>query len=292
MEIKNKLYPYPVLSYFSQEYKESSIFEIKPDIIIEGYRETVVFQAVLVNSELQRLVQEGKAEIILHIECGQTGYRHILKFKSDTNQLSWTIPNDQVSGRVQICPFIVAACNITGYTNNEFEDDLAGMTFDLESGTILAVARQIDVRVKKRSEDLRDLPSIFNISENTDSRAQCMKISYQNEQLIQVLLPRNDWQKFESLNSTGKLTGVFSSIIAVPALQLVLEDLKKMGSDQRKAMAVEPTIWFTCIADTLRNKFQIDITGNEFDKKEPYELAQEMINDPLDRALNELWKAK
>ena len=44
MEIKNKLYPYPVLAYFSDEYKNTSSFKIITNIKIEVYREIVLSQ--------------------------------------------------------------------------------------------------------------------------------------------------------------------------------------------------------------------------------------------------------
>lgn len=290
MEIKSKLYPYPVLSYFSHEYKETSSFEVRPFIKIEGYRESVQFTAILENSDLEKLVKDGKAEIILHLECGQTGYRHVLKFSKNSNQLVWRVPNEQVAGRVQTCPFVVAACDINGYTNSEFEDDLAGMTFNLPFGTILAVAKQMDIQVKKRADDLRDLPSIFNIAMNGDDKQQYMQVDCEND-FIEVLLPAGDWQKFGRLNSSGRLTGVFSAAIAVPALVHVLEILIKEGVNGRIERSHEPTIWFSCIADTLRTKFNIDIYDQKFDSENSFELAQKLINGPMDKALDELSEA-
>jgi len=290
MEIKNKLYPYPVLAYFSDEYKNTSTFKVITNVRIEGYREIAEFSAVLINPDLQKLVNDGKAEIILHLECGQTGYRHILKFRKNSPELEWTIPNEKISGRVQVCPFIVATCSIEKYTNSEFEDDLSGMTFKVPEGTILAVGQQIDINVRKRTDDLRDLPSIFNISMNGDTKQQYMAINTAGD-LIEILIPARDWQKFCELNNSGKLTGVFSAMIAVPALADVLKTLQEEGPSRRMDKVEDNKPWFNCISRTLREKFEIDIFSEKFDTQDSFQLAQKMINGPLDKALDELWKA-
>lgn len=290
MEIKNKLYPYPVLAYFSDEYKNTSTFKVITNVKIEGYREIAEFSAVLINPDLQKLVSDGKAEIILHLECGQTGYRHVLKFGKNSPELEWTIPNEKISGRVQVCPFIVATCSIEKYTNSEFEDDLSGMTFKVPEGTILAVGQQIDIHVRKRTDDLRDLPSIFNISMNGDTKQQYMAVNTAGD-LIEILIPARDWQKFCELNNSGKLTGVFSAMIAVPALADVLKTLQEEGPSRRMDKVEDNKPWFNCISRTLREKFEIDIFSEKFDTQDSFQLAQKMINGPLDKALDELWKA-
>ncbi len=289
MEIKNKLYPYPVLADFSHEYKETSSFEVKADLKPDGYRMVVSFTAVLINGGLKNLVNEGKAEIILHLECGQTGFRHLLKFDRNGSDISWTIPNELVSGMVQICPFIMTACDIAGYSNSEFEDDLSGMAFDLPAGSILAAGKQINVQVTKRADDLRDVKSIFNIAMNGDEKQQYMQVDCERGDCILVLLPAKDWQKFGRLESSGRLTGVFSAMIAVPALTYVLERLRRSGAQERIDMSEKPTIWFNCISRTLLETFKIDITDKDFDNRDDmFELAQKMINGPLDKALDEL----
>lgn len=291
MEIKNKLYPYPVLAYFSDEYKNTSSFKIITNIKIEGYREIVEFSALLVNSDLKELISEGKAEIILHLECGQTGYRRVLKFKKNSPELEWKIPNEKIAGRVQVCPFIVSACDIENYSNSEFAEDLSGMSFNVPEGTILAVGQQIDINVHKKTDDLRALPSIFNISMNGDTKQQYMMINTAGD-LIEVLIPAKDWQKFCELNSAGKLTGVFSAMIAVPALADVLKTLQEEGQDKRiEYRREENKPWFNCISRTLMEKFEIDIFSEKFDVQDSFQLAQKMINGPFDKALDELWEA-
>ena len=52
MEIRYKLYPYPVLSYYSDDYGGSS-FEVNIDAKRDGYNLRIDFSASLKNEELQ-----------------------------------------------------------------------------------------------------------------------------------------------------------------------------------------------------------------------------------------------
>lgn len=60
MEIRYKLYPYPVLAYYSDDYKDGS-FEATIDLRKDGYNIRIDFMASLTNEGLKRLIQTGQA---------------------------------------------------------------------------------------------------------------------------------------------------------------------------------------------------------------------------------------
>ena len=99
MEIKYKLYPYPVLAEYSDDYKTGS-FDVNIDLTKEGYNVKVHFLATLTSSSLKTLIQEGKAKYVYHMECAQTGFRQVLI----TNKIddTYLLSNKNVSGAVQI----------------------------------------------------------------------------------------------------------------------------------------------------------------------------------------------
>ena len=78
MDIRSKLYPYPVLSSANDDYTGSS-FTFTPNIS-KGPREVVFdFALNLQDSTLQQLIGEGQAEFVIHIECPYTAFREIIK---------------------------------------------------------------------------------------------------------------------------------------------------------------------------------------------------------------------
>lgn len=56
MEIRYKLYPYPVLAYYSDDYKDGS-FDTTIDLQKDGYNIRIDFMASLTNEGLKKLIQ-------------------------------------------------------------------------------------------------------------------------------------------------------------------------------------------------------------------------------------------
>lgn len=77
MDIRYKLYPYPVLSNYSDDYINSS-FDSAIEVKREGYNIVISVVSEIKNSELEALIKEGKAAFVYHLECAQTGYRTVI----------------------------------------------------------------------------------------------------------------------------------------------------------------------------------------------------------------------
>ena len=285
MEIKTRIYPYPILAYYAHDFKDGSVFEVNPIPEIDGFRQKVTLTATLTNSDLQQMLDTGKAEMIYHLECAQTGYRGILPATGITT--TYEIPEVKVSGRLQICPFIIAKEDIPKYTNSDFEEDLQGMFFSIEQGNILALAKQINVKVKKKTDDLRNLPSIINIVLNADAKEDYMIVNYDGN-LINVMLPDEEWNRVETLANNPKLASVFNCMIAVPTISYVLSKLQKMTPSERQNFDDDNKIWYDCIKRSLLKNFNIDVEGNDFENMDSFKLAQQLVNGPLNDALKAL----
>lgn len=120
MEIKYKLYPYPVLSSYSDDYKTGS-FDATIDVVRDGYNYRLDFLATLTCQSLLERIKNGDAKYVYHLECAQTGFRTVIQ----TDQLSetYTLFSQTVNGKLQICPFVVAVKDLKGYSSSDFHDD-------------------------------------------------------------------------------------------------------------------------------------------------------------------------
>lgn len=78
MEIKYKLYPYPVLSSYSNDYGTGS-FDVAIDIVRDGYDLRIDFLATLTCQSLQDCIKQGVAKFVYHLECAQTGFRTVVQ---------------------------------------------------------------------------------------------------------------------------------------------------------------------------------------------------------------------
>lgn len=114
MEIKYKLYPYPVLSSYSNDYGTGA-FDVAIDIVRDGYDLRIDFLATLTCQSLQDCIKQGVAKFVYHLECSQTGFRTVVQ--TDKVSEVYTLLNKAVNGKLQICPFVVAVDDLKGFTS-------------------------------------------------------------------------------------------------------------------------------------------------------------------------------
>ena len=106
--------------------------------------------------------------------------------------------------------------------------------------------------------------------------------------LINVMLPDEEWNRVETLANNPKLASVFNCMIAVPTISYVLSKLQKMTPSERQNFDDDNKIWYDCIKRSLLKNFNIDVEGNDFENMDSFKLAQQLVNGPLNDALKAL----
>lgn len=282
MEIKHKYYPYPVLSYYSDEYVDSS-FETLITPSRDGFDIRIDFLAEINNKGLIDLILCEKAKIVYHLECAQTGYREVIY--ANENEISYIIPHKKICGRLQVCPFIVATTNITDYVNEKFNEDYRGFKFTIEEGCIMAVGRQVNIDVEKEVSDLSYTPSVFSIIKNDNELALGMVVDFNYKKIV-IKLPERDFNNFKSLKGQVLIQSVLNSLVIIPALTYVLEEVSKRDPDERYEYS--SYAWYQAIKKSLAKYFHCDIESEKFSDNNMLEIAQKLINIPLTDALQTL----
>ena len=78
MDIRHRLYPYPVLSDMTNDYINSS-FGMNLEVN-QGMKEICFsISLCLENEEIKQLIADDFAEYVIHIECSYTAYRTVIK---------------------------------------------------------------------------------------------------------------------------------------------------------------------------------------------------------------------
>lgn len=283
MDIRYKMYPYPVLAYFLDDYKDKHAFDVKITQVKDGFDTKLVFEATLTNKELLGLVRSGKASFVYHLECSQTGFRKVIR--TDKFSLPYVLSNHEVKNIVQICPFIVATKDITSYSSTDFDDDYKGMTFDIEEGCVLAVGQQVDADVSDSIDDLANTPSIFSIVQNTDEAIKEMKVDGNGDKIV-IQLPFNDYYSYKSLSQNPKFEPVLNALTIVPALVFAIEEMKRWDSEEMNRREIDCG-WFRSIKHVLSKEFNCDVESG-LSGMDSMELAQKLIGSPLPSAFAEL----
>lgn len=275
MEIKYKLYPYPVLSSYSNDYR-TGIFDVVIDIVRDGYDLRIDFLTTLICQSLQECINQGSAKFVYHLECAQTGFRTIVQ--TDKVSEVYTLLSKTVNGKLQICPFIVATNDIHAYTSPDFHEDYQGITFDIEAGCVMAVGKMVTVDISKDIDDLANTPSIFTIIKNPDANCKQMLVDMSHRKIV-IKLPLGDFYSYKALSSTPLAQPILNSLTVVPALVYVLEELKSLSFQERSENS--DTLWYKVLSKALLTQFDCDIESEEFNNQNCLVLAQKLINNPV-----------
>ncbi len=274
MDIRHRLYPYPVLSDTTSDYINSS-FDMDLQVT-KGMREICFFISLkLINNEIEQLIADGFAEYVIHIECPHTSYRTVIR--TDEYEIKKNIPEHKLNGKVTVCAFIIAKNIISEYYNSAFNEDYDGMSFLLNRGNIIAIGGQVNIEITKEVEELSKIPSIFTICRCAEDVDDSMKIDITGEK-IAITLCNRSFENYKILTGIPSMLPVLHSMLIVPTLIYTFETLKKEGISE-----FEDLRWFKSVERTLRNN---DMILNEglLDNIPSYELAQKSLDLPIDRA--------
>lgn len=282
MEIKYKLYPYPVLSGYSDDYKAGQ-FDVSIDISRDGYDLKISFQAALTCQSLLDLIQDQKVKYVYHLECAQTGFRAVIQTNKVTE--AYILSSKQVNGKLQICPFVVAIQDITGYSSKDFHNDYSGISFDIEAGCVLAVGKMVTVDISKDIDDLANTPSIFSITRNADATCKQMLVDYSGRKIL-IKLPLDDYYSYKQLGHMPQAQSILNSLTVIPALTYVLEELRAQTVDERSENS--DTLWYRTLSKALLTQFDCDIESENYNSQNFMELAQKLINNPISDAFKML----
>lgn len=282
MDIKYKLYPYPVLADYSDDYIDRS-FNTSIDMVRVDYNLRLDFVSELTSETIKKLISDGKANYVYHLECAQTGFRHVI-ITSNTEE-RFPLDKRLVRGKLQVCTFIVAKEDLHNYSSDEFHNDYAGMQFEIEAGCVIAVGTQVNFDIQKDTEDIADLPSIFSIIRNPDMDVREMLVEYESNKII-IKLPFNDFSTYKQLSRDSNNNHILNALTVIPALTFVMSELKLRTVDERSEIDYG---WYRTIKNALLKTFDIDVESDDYSELNALEYAQKLINSPIPEAFNSLF---
>ena len=277
MHIKAKLYPYPVLANFNDDYVDSK-FNIF--VIIQSFPNELLiqFKPELNNAGIKTLIDNNSASCYVHIECSLTSYRKIVKVPLEG--LEYSIPADSIEGPISFCPFVIANQDIPNYTNEKLNKDYDGATFDLEKGNILAIGQEVQTRVEKENDDLANVPSIFAVTEIKDPERKDIVIDNAGNK-INVQLPSETFFEFKIAMANPNSMSVLHSMVIIPALMKCFEDMK---SKPEEFYTFEDRRWFRALKKAMK-KINIDLTEENIMSIDSFTVAQKLMDNTTNRAI-------
>lgn len=274
MDIINRLYPYPVLWKNNDDYINSS-FDCDIDIKRSFEVVTIQVKFKLKNKLIDELIENGRAEYLVHIESPATSYRLIKT--SAQKEIYFDLKDKHLLGTISLCPFVVVKEKIENYYNPKFNLDYEGITFSLDIGNILAIGSQYKFTVEKNSEKLADVPSIFTVYKREDDDSIDMKVEI-NSDKIRIGLNRDVYENYNQIVSLQmSMIDTVNTAILFPVLIYVVEQLKGRTEEY------EDYRWFQALKRMLKkNSIELEDAVND---DESIMLAQKIMYMPISKAL-------
>lgn len=276
MKYKNVSLPYPVLGIYDDVYPllgDDCIQMSDPVKTATEYQFGIDFKQG--NKDIARLVNEGKAEYACEVTCRGTFLRRC--YKSSTPHFDITLGRTEVNGRIEFQCFIATCQPIPNYSNDDFNEDYHGFTFDLETGDMLAVFPLAWWNTNVKFDKLYAAGSFMQIVEAGDGIDKTW--FNLNEDRILIELPHDLFVQYQRIGNS--FPEVIHSSLVHNALVYALSNLDECIDSGR--------LW----ADSLQIRLEeLHILSSEFkyDMSAVYRAADMLLQDPYKRMLDSLEK--
>lgn len=280
MEIKNRLFTYPVLCKDNDDY-ENSVFDVTVkkedelnDIMLE-------FDILLDNKEILSLIREGKAEYVIHIECPYTSYRRVARGYS--KNIVYRIPKGKINKDVYLVAMVVATSEISDFYSDSFNEDYDENVY-FDKGAIIAYKNLPKLFILKNQEELARGDSFFSIVNKKFRSYDREPITYDlSGDKIKILVDDVLYNEYVKFQTNQAMIPLLLSCLVMPALAYTVEILRNDGYENYVS-----NYWFQKLskACNLKGKnFIKDIINNE---STAIEVAQILLESPVSKTLDNL----
>lgn len=275
MKYKNVSLPYPVLGIYDDVYpllEDGCVQMADPIKTATEY----LFGIVLTqhNKDITRLVDDGKALYACEVTCKSTFLRRCYKSKEPHFDIKLSRKN--VNGRIEFQCYIAVTSQLLNYTNEDFNEDYNGFSFDLEAGDMLAVFPMAWWNTNIKFDKLYAAGSFMQIVEAADGVEQTW--FNLDEDRIMIEMPHDLFVQYQRIGNS--FPEIIHSSLVHNALVYALSNLGEY-KDKGK-------LW----ADSLMVRLsdpqfeQYDLT----DMAQVYRIADILLQNPYKRMLDCLEK--
>lgn len=206
MNFSNRMFTYPVLRRFNDDYLKSSLnYDLINLTDNDSSSEFLKFRVEVStdNPELNQLIEQKQAEFIVHVECSQAFFRNYYPVTDGSADIK--IPYEDLENSLEVSVMLMAKTVIHDYRSSDFNPDYEDLTFTLEKGSFLAYGYLGTLKIIKdrpsfgvmRNPILLSLdPKILNdgFTSTIDSQGRII-IHISRERYQQFLAVKNQIQK-------------------------------------------------------------------------------------------------
>jgi hypothetical protein len=286
MQVKRKLFPYPVLnndSSYSNFLNGSFEFEYDD----ESNQEEIKISRISYKTNsitINNLIREKKAKVLVVFECPSV----VLRETYDVTEQPVTIIHKtrDLSDKVEVSMFVVASEDID-YTPGETDEDYKGLLFQIEKYDILAVNDGFRFYVVHENQEDTIIKSIFSIQLSKNLEKGLFEIEFENSRKIVINLSDEDYNNYKVIAQMPLYKEVFFSTLLIPslaqAIQTSFSQIKVKSLDDIRLNYK----WINSVISQYKRVEGKDLNEEEIEKllNKPIAVAQRILGKPLTQSL-------
>ncbi len=238
-------YPYPVIREYLEDYN-TTVFKgtLMVNLQPEGYLVRPSFE--IKNTGINALIAEGKLTYALEVQSPATWYRKL--FLINDNK---PVPLDPVflHERVELTPCIVATMPILGFTNEDFEIEYSGMSFDINAGDIIAIGEKRSFDALYQNDVIKNGSSIVNIAGSDDTKEVICDFT---GNIITITLPAEQYGDYTECGYLKSKYKTLNAIITIPVLVEAIGIIANDENDPEHTSGFESRAWYKTIMVNLK----------------------------------------
>src|ERR1700723_43234 len=265
MRLSIRSYPHPVVG--NRDDVPGAAFQATVEMTTDKEN---IYLDVSVNcssSTINRLLKDGEAVLVLHVECSNTMFRRAYEFRGSPFRCS--IPKDNLNDAVEVNVFALAKRLLTRYRVDKAHEDYGDVRFSVDKANILAAGESQVFHVESDFDSMSRIGSIMQITEAPEEGEFPMRADFSADKIV-IFLSKRDFAEYKQLKHNETVAGPITNSIVLPVLMEALHILKQ--SDE------EDCRWIGSIRrriDDLQENLDSDFLV----------LAQKILELPLKRSL-------
>ena len=290
MQVKAKIFPYPVLNHNEGLSNFSGDFALIFDYIDDD--ENIILQNLTFNFtsiSFSQLFKEDKIKIALIIECSYTVFREI--YYIDKNKKEILLKKSDFAGDVFISMYAYATCDFE-FSPNDVDEDYRDIVFNIEKYDILGINDGYKFRIEHQTNEDNLISSIFSIIPNKKMEDGYYQVDIDRGTKIVICLSENDYKKYRDMHCITSLKEIFFNVILIPALCEALHKCKLLIMENNSDLddLINTYSWLRSIIEAYNKINSTKLTVDILKEVSITDVAQNLLGKPFGTSINNLIK--
>jgi hypothetical protein len=269
MKLSQRSYPHPVVG--NRDDVPGAAFQAAVEMSSDKENVYIDVTANCSSTTINKLMAEGAAKHVLHIECSNTLFRRAYEFPESSKRIS--IPGENLNDAVEVNIFVRAVRDASGYSVDAAHSDYDGAKFQIRQGDILAVGEGYIFHIESSFDSLSRIGSIMQIEEAAEDGDFPMRVDFNGEK-IRIVLSKADFRDYKLLKAQEGVSAPLTTTIVLPVLVEALHFWKS-----GEAGAEEDSLrWMRALRSRI-SALELDAESDNLI------VAQRLLELPLRRAL-------